>query len=111
MSYEGYTEYLCSNGHLSSLDAYFEAARLCTRCNAKIVFAHDVDETNGVGYDDEGNEMPGTIGYPFEENGFDDIWHKDHYGNKYATKLIRYKIPEENRSIFLETRGRDARSY
>jgi len=99
MSYEGYQEKLCSNGHLSySSDIYgdfieSESPLVCSFCKAPFVFSHEVDETNGVLFDDNDNELPHTIPFPFKEIGFDDIWKEDHYGNKYAVKILKYEIP------------------
>lgn len=50
MSYEGYDQVLCSNGHLSCLDAY--ETFMCEEdwrchCGAPIAFTNSVDETNG----------------------------------------------------------------
>ncbi len=99
MSYEGYTEYLCNNGHLTQQDAmyemYVEEVKECCRCHSSFIFRHSVDQTNGIEYQENGEPYPDTISYPFEENGFEDVWHKDHYGNKYAVKVILYKIPEK----------------
>lgn len=48
MSYEGYTEHLCSQGHYSTCDAYAENLS-CPICNAEIVWTHGVDQTNDSG--------------------------------------------------------------
>ncbi len=99
MSYEGYEEKLCSNGHLShSSDIYGDFAEnesllVCNFCKEPFVFIHSIDETNGILFDSIGNEIPTTIPYPFKEVGFDDIWKEDHYGNKYAVKRLKYEIP------------------
>lgn len=101
MSYEGYTERLCVLGHLSRFNAYFDffgedEKPKCSHCGNEFMFSHSVDQTNGVEYMEDGvTPHLGTVGYPFEENGWEDMWHTDHYGNKYATKLYRYKIPSK----------------
>jgi len=96
MSYLGYVERLCEAGHLSSFNVYddFGGGDKVCWCTKPFVFHHSVDVTNGVEYDDGGNPHPSTVGYTFEEDDFDDIWQEDHHGNKYATKLLRYKIPK-----------------
>ena len=94
MSYEGYVERLCETGHLSSFDFYpDDEMNVCAQCKKPFVFQHSVDQTNGIECDDDGAPYPDTVGYPFEEAGFEDQWHTDHYGNKYATKISLYKIP------------------
>lgn len=97
MSYEGYSEHLCENGHISNFNQYFTPIEgtLCNICNGIFVFVHHVDETNGVEFDQEGNPYLNTIPYPFQEIGFDNDWKEDHYGNKYAIKILRYKIPKK----------------
>lgn len=103
MSYEGYTEYICETGHTWGLGAdellseeYLTegSLNLCPFCNKGPVFSHTVDCTNGMEWTDDGALIPGTAPYPFEEVSFEDVWHVDHYGNKFATKIILYKVPE-----------------
>ncbi len=98
MSYEGYEEKLCENGHLSSCDAYKQKnIDTCGFCKKSFVFIHNVDETNGPFYLDDGTPHPDTIPYPFKEIGFDDDWKEDYYGNRYAKKVPRYEIPEKEK--------------
>lgn len=93
MSYEGYSEHLCGEGHYTATGAYyFEEG--CP-CGKPFVFSHSVDQTNGVEYDEEEVPLPSTIPYPFKGDGFTDIWKKDHYGNKYALKRLKFKIPKK----------------
>ncbi len=49
MSYEGYTECLCANGHYSMYDAY-QRLRGCQHCDASIAWMNDIDTTNDGGY-------------------------------------------------------------
>lgn len=46
MSYEGYTQALCANGHEQTVQQYDDRAT-CDLCSAKIVWRHEVDVTNG----------------------------------------------------------------
>lgn len=50
MSYEGYKDCICANGHLTSQDAYEDHP--CVVCEAPIVWVNEIDQTNGedVGY-------------------------------------------------------------
>lgn len=59
MSYEGYTEYLCANGHHFTVDCYDVAPPGCPRCSSPLAWEHAVDETNG--YDES---RPGTCEAP-----------------------------------------------
>lgn len=62
MSYEGYEQLLCANGHAWAIDAYADAfeddnyhPRKCHDCGGMAVWGNSVDETNGVNPDtDEG---------------------------------------------------------
>lgn len=62
MSYEGYTQYLCENGHASIKDAYDdyfnEEFFKCPCCNGKQAWSNMVDVTNGsFDVDEHGNEI------------------------------------------------------
>lgn len=52
MSYEGYVEGLCKNGHRAVWDAYEDVPEKCKAvldgkpCEAAIVFENDIDDTN-----------------------------------------------------------------
>lgn len=86
MGYSGYTEYLCENGHYFTRDCWDSKPSVCPYCQSFIKYFHSVDTTNG--YDEE---YPDTCRAEKNEIGFDDTWHDDHYGNRYATKRLRYK--------------------
>lgn len=55
MSYEGYIQAICANGHLNEYSRY--CAPTCVDCKAKLVWSNSVDQTNnpcdGVIPDDE----------------------------------------------------------
>lgn len=95
MSYEGYEEYICLQGHYWSEDAYAYYGRdeeerpKCPHCQSQPCFHHAVDQTNGM-IEDE----PGTLPAPTEETGFEDDWQQDHYGNKYAVRIPLVKPAE-----------------
>ena len=53
MSYEGFDQVLCKNGHLREFDCYdsvelFHAGDLCSTCNEVYVYRHGINETNGI---------------------------------------------------------------
>lgn len=102
MSYEGYEEFICKNGHYNTLDVnYFtygsddpkiqKEMEFCPCCGEKYKWQCSVDQTNGY-YEDD----PSTFDAPKKVVGFTDSWHVDHYGNKYATKIFQYE-PINNR--------------
>ena len=45
MSYEGYAQQICENGHLYERDVY-DSEESCPHCQGKSVFYNGVDETN-----------------------------------------------------------------
>lgn len=56
MSYEGYTEFMCRKGHAFTKDAYEALPESCGACGDPIVWAREVDVTNG-----EDPADPGTL--------------------------------------------------
>lgn len=90
MSYEGFSQLLCKNGHLHEEDsnvAYSETPSAgCPVCAESFVWRHDVDQTNGYSED-----HPSTCRAELTEIGYEDVWHKDHYGNRYAVKRLRFE--------------------
>ena len=86
MSYEGYVQELCANGHLRQRDAYQATPPQCS-CGAAFVYTHNVDETNGYDPAD-----PGTYPKPFEvEKEADYVI--CNLGHKHYTSERTYKIP------------------
>jgi len=49
MSFEGYYQELCAEGHLNKWDVYDEHDELCTVCGRIIVWRNLVDTTNDAG--------------------------------------------------------------
>ena len=91
MSYEGYTTFLCENGHKHTVDAMsliygsIPYPITCEFCGAPIIWSRDTDETNGYEDDNPNTHDTGVV-----EIGFDDDWHTDHYNNRYSVKVVRY---------------------
>jgi len=44
MSYEGYVQAICANGHLNEYSRY--CVPTCVDCKAKLVWSNSVDQTN-----------------------------------------------------------------
>jgi hypothetical protein len=100
MSYEGYTEYLCPNGHRwKGTDRYSDTdlanSEICSFCKEKADRLHHVCTTNGE-KDADDDPKCHTRPAPIVAVGFDDNWKKDHYGNRYAEKVEKFE-PVDNR--------------
>jgi hypothetical protein len=100
MSYEGYIEFLCEEGHYWTADANVfsygsmeerREAFKCKICAKSVKYIARVDETNGIDETD-----PYTMQAPKELLGYTDIPCTDHHGNKYFTRAKRYKPVESN---------------
>lgn len=95
MSYEGYETFLCEKGHVwyhsAGLD-YGEHGNTCSVCLNAPKWECSTDQTNGY-YEDE----PGTHPPSMREIGFEDQWHVDHYGNRYALKVMKYEPVQDGR--------------
>ncbi len=100
MSYSGYTEYLSEEGFYWVVDSFFESEKEnLGPNNSRPFYYHHVNQTNGYGEERryiKENNLSEELSYfdedaPKEEIGFIDIWHEDHYGNKFATKSFKYK--------------------
>jgi DNA repair exonuclease SbcCD nuclease subunit len=101
MSFEGYSQLICAKGHYHRFDVYCEQS-LCPDCGSEFIWNNLVDETNGV---DEDGMLPGYVDLkPF---AFEDVWHTDHHGNRYATKRYLYKVPGSTEELhrFLDEAG------
>lgn len=99
MSYEGYEQLICENGHEFAVDAYetmysdnpHEGIK-CHICGGKVVWWNAVDLTNGS-LDEEGNRIDGVVIL------FTKIpaayCHCDHCGNNHIKTAATVRIPEE----------------
>ena len=90
MSYEGYYEWLCENGHYSASNCYAPEPKKCRVCGARIAHRCGVDQTNGVD-----PECPYTMPGKKRKVGTDDEWTTDHHGNKFAIAHPRYKPTDD----------------
>jgi len=90
MSFEGYYQNLCSNGHYWTEDVYGENYETCPRCGKETVWSNLVDVTNGS-YE-EGCEWD-------EEHRIDGFVTLEILSEEVCpccghVKELRYKIPE-----------------
>ncbi len=53
MSFEGFMQYLCPEGHEFHIGAFEEADDVCPHCGQKPVWCHTVDQTNGTDANDK----------------------------------------------------------
>jgi len=87
MSYEGYSQYLCRNGHKTIIDSLEELPKHCD-CGKEFIFSWQVNQTNG---DELHNAL--TMEYPF------DVLEERKYvtckscGSLVETKEPRFKVP------------------
>lgn len=94
MGYSGFTEYLCVEGHFSSRNVWAEDLKACPHCGKAFAHFHGVDQTNGYS-----EEHPSSCHAPKKLIGFTDVWNNDHYGNRYATKVDRWRPLEHWRPL------------
>jgi hypothetical protein len=80
MSYEGYTQKLCANGHLREANCYDDFAETCG-CGAPFVWSHEVDETNC-----EGEPYP----LEFDKAAVTEVCNMGHH---HVVRECTYKIP------------------
>lgn len=99
MSYEGYSQLLCKNGHNWDLDCnempqIYEEPReeLCPKCKEPAIWENMVDVTNGS-WDEDGVRIDGFVELELEGkiSGECSCCGKEHICHKI------YKIPEDDR--------------
>ena len=88
MSYEGYEQFLCKNGHEIHRDAYAFKPEACPYCGEPFVWVFGVNQTNGVNYKTrEGLPHKLSILEPAK------ICKCKECGNSHQVAPPRYKIP------------------
>ena len=87
MSYEGYTEALCEDGHYHTWDAYWDPPALCIECGKSLVWFNEVDQTNG-----DGEDMKAKL--EVLEEAKVETCPTCHHKNEVAE--VRYKIPKKD---------------
>jgi hypothetical protein len=87
MSYEGYHEFLCVNGHRTHVDCNESDPKACERCGGSMAFWNSVDRTNGQDPDYPGSmpaekiqigNMPVTILIPIYKPAPNSRWRPLH---------------------------------
>ena len=89
MSFEGYEEHLCQQGHLWCVDVYdWEHDHKCPDCGGPAVWTNVVDQTNGI--DEDTGEGLGTKFEVLEPATYEKC---DKCGHSEQLTPTRYKIP------------------
>lgn len=92
MSFEGYYEHLCPNGHYWTTDVYeemYSGEAKCPHCKQESTWFHLVDETNG-----SDPNYPSTMPYPLEVEADDVYCECPTCGHLHIVERRRYKIPQ-----------------
>lgn len=102
MSYEGYCQYICKNGHrFDGIDIWqardAEVDVRCNICNAKWNFINEVDKTNGEDF-----------GYICEQDWYRFLVTSEkiaicNYGHKHVLEYATYRIPDESETYNIRT--------
>lgn len=91
MSYEGYEQVLCQNGHLDEIDAFYFTENdywKCDVCGASMAWRNSVDQTNCLPYP-ENEEIKLEVKTPAV------ICKCSSCGNLHRTQPETYHIPAE----------------
>lgn len=99
MSFEGYYQLICKNGHEYTADIYGEEENTpCPHCQAQAAWWHMVDCTNGS-YDDEGNRIDGFVDLnPYLKSEARTCCCAS-CGNIHTASPATYHIPEEGHKV------------
>ena len=90
MSYEGFTQALCANGHYQECDCHDNPVDPCPECGAEIVWRNEVDVTNGS-WDEHNNRIDGYVElFPAEETKTCTC---DKCGHSHPIETQRYIVP------------------
>jgi predicted RNA-binding Zn-ribbon protein involved in translation (DUF1610 family) len=96
MSYQGYVQVLCKNGHYRKFDAYNDPTDFfewenkkpwtCPDCGEKMVWSNNVDQTNGEDF--------GYVELEIEHDAEEEECRS--CGHVEVTEPVRFKIPEKS---------------
>lgn len=88
MSYEGYNQNLCNNGHYYTSDAYFQNKH-CPHCLEVTVWVNAVDQTNGPPEGEISVESLKKFLLQAE------VVQTCSLGHKHISNIARYRIPSK----------------
>lgn len=94
MSYEGYAQHICENGHRYDRDVY-DHEETCLHCGAKSVFYNGVDETNC----DQYGMIPSDQWEKFKIT--EEKTETCNLGHVHVTALPTYRVPTNDEQIGL----------
>ncbi len=107
MSYEGFEEYLCEEGHLTTCDTMSDIPLLCEAgvniasiCGKRIVWNRSIDTTNGYDEDDMNmnkDKLEVAVGAIYQT--YSSCNHME------LVSDIRYKIPREQGYLIPDEEG------
>lgn len=105
MSFEGYYQTLCKNGHEGSTDCYFTEPEeiKCSVCGEKIVWWNLVNTTNGSYDEFEGKpvRIDGYIDLEIDKPA--EYCNCDKCGVRHLVNSCTYKIPKEGGHLLNES--------
>jgi len=103
MSFEGWYQMICENGHYFSGDCYdIEPENAACQCGSKVKWWNLVDVTNGS-WDDDGNRIDGYIELELDKEAETCICSKCQ--NKHVISEETYELPEEGHLIESQVRA------
>ena len=96
MSFEGYYQVICKNGHYHTVDAYHADEELaCPFCKCPKEWDNLVDTTNGS-HDEAGNRVDGFVFLKAERDAMTCTCRK--CGHTHETEPAIFKIPKKGGS-------------
>jgi transcription elongation factor Elf1 len=94
MSFEGYYQVVCKNGHYHTMDAYSPDDGMgCPFCGAPKAWENVVDETNGS-FDDGGNRIDGFVFLRAKRDAKTCIC--DKCGHEHEVEPAIFEIPDKS---------------
>jgi hypothetical protein len=97
MSYEGYEQFMCKNGHLDEHDCYLAPNTKywkCPTCKENCAWWNSVDQTNEL--DEETGIYPGEIGLELAEDQNSPVTECPTCKHNTYSEPV-YKVPEKGR--------------
>ena len=95
MGYEGYTQYICGNGHYFTENCYSETfgpnTPPCPWCGESWTWRNGVDETNGTHDPDTGERIDGYVELEVVEPPT--FCRCDKCDNSHIVKQATYRVP------------------
>ena len=95
MSYEGYVQRLCKNGHYHAFDCYSDIEQeewKCPHCGEGCVWVNNVDQTNGS-FDENDVRIDGYVELEETEESKMAVCTCKDCGFKHRSRPPTYKIP------------------